>query len=158
MKIRYIAAIALAGCITAAQAETPTEYVAKAGASDVYETRSSKLVLATTKDPKIRTFANEMVTDHAKSTAMVKTAATKAGLKPKPPMLEPKQQAMLADLTKATGGARDQLYVSQQKTAHQEALALHSGYAGAGSSAPLKMAAGKIAPVVQHHIQMLATM
>jgi putative membrane protein len=158
MKIRHIVAIALAGCISAAQAETPTEYVAKAGASDVYETRSSKLVLATTKDPKIRSFANEMITDHAKSTAMVKSAATQAGLKPKPPVLEPKQQAMLADLTKAKGQTRDQLYVTQQKTAHQEALALHSGYAQAGSEPPLKTAAGQIAPVVQHHIEMLTSM
>jgi putative membrane protein len=158
MKAHYLAAITLAVCATAAGAETPAQYVAKAGASDVYETRSSKLVLATSKDPKVRTFANGMIADHAKSTAMVKAAAMKAGLKPKPPMLQPKQQTMLADLTAAKGPDRDKAYVSQQKAAHQEALALHSGYASAGSSAPLKMAAGKIAPVVQHHIEMLSSM
>ena len=155
-----IAIFATAAALIAAPAlaETPAEYVAKAGAGDMYETQSSELVLATTANPGIKSFANMMVTDHAKSTAMVKDAATKAGLTPKPPMLNAKQQKMIADLTAAKGTARDTLYVTQQKMAHQEALALHSGYASAGTSAPLKAAAGKIAPVVQHHIGMLAKM
>ena len=57
--------------------------------------------------------------------------------------------------SKATGTERDALYVTQQKEAHQMALALHQGYAANGTSAPLKAAAAKIAPVVQSHIDML---
>lgn len=139
-------------------APAPAEFVKKAGASDLYEQQSSKLVLATTQDAKVREFAGMMVNDHQKSTAMVKSAATESGVKPMPPKLEPKQAQMIAELKKAKGPARDQAYVQQQKMAHQEALALHSGYAESGTAPALKAAAGQIVPVVQHHVDMLQSM
>jgi putative membrane protein len=126
--------------------------------SDLYEKQSSQLVLKTTKDAKIRDFAQMMVTDHNKSTADVKVAAQASGLTPKPAALDAKKAAMIADLTKASGKTRDQVYLTQQKAAHQEALSLHQGYASAGEKPALKAAAAKIAPVVQHHIEMLSTM
>ena len=141
----------------AAIATPASTYVMKAGAGDLYEIQSSKLVMNST-NPKLRGFAQEMVTDHNKSTAEVKAAAMKAGLHPAAPMLSAKQSAMIASLNKASGAARERLYVEQQKAAHNEALALHEGYAANGTAAPLKMAAGKIVPVVKGHIQMLATM
>lgn len=160
MKIPYVAALAmLAAAPVAAQMATPTpaEFVSKAGASDLYEKQSSQLVLATTKNQAIRRFATMMVSDHNKSTADVKAAATRAGVKPRPPVLDAEQSKMVADLRVASGTARDQLYLQQQATAHQKALALHSGYAQNGTAAPLKAAAAKIAPVVQHHIDTLPT-
>ena len=144
----------------AAVAAMPTPaatYVMKAGAGDKYEIESSKLVMNST-NPKIRQFATMMVSDHTKSTAEVKTAAMKAGLKPMPPMLNPMQSTMVANLKKVNGTARDQLYIEQQKQAHNQALANHEEYAANGTSAPLKMAATDIVPVVKSHIQMLAAM
>jgi putative membrane protein len=139
----------------AAQAAMPSaDFVKKAGASDLYEITSAKLV-ATSKNAKVRSFATMMIKDHTKSTADVKAAAMKSGLHPKPPMLEPKQQADISALKQASGATRDTLYVSQQKAAHQDALSLHKENA-AGSSAPaLKAASAKIVPVVEHHIHEL---
>jgi len=108
------------------------------------------------KNAKVRAFATMMIKDHQTSTAAVKAAAIKSGLKPTPPALEPKQAADLAALKQASGAARDTLYIAQQKAAHQEALALHKDNA-AGSSAPaLKAASAKIVPVVEHHLQELS--
>lgn len=156
---RYLIAASIA-LISASPglAQTAAEYVMKAGAGDLYEKQSSQLVLKTTKDPKVRDFAQMMVTDHTKSTADVKVAAQASGLTPKPPALDAKKSAMIADLTKATGPARDKVYLTQQKAAHQEALALHQGYSSIGDKPALKAAAGKIVPVVQHHIEMLSSM
>lgn len=137
-----------------AQATSPADYVAKAGASDLYERQSSTLVRNST-DPKVRDFAQTMIAHHTKSTADVKAAAKQAGLRPAPPKLMPMQARMIADLKRARGTDRDTLYVTQQKQAHQQALALHQGYATDGGSAPLKAAAAKIAPVVQSHLDML---
>jgi len=106
----------------------------------------------------VRKFANMMLMDHTKSTNMVKSAAMRSGLHPKPPMLEPKQRAMLADLRHARGRERDRAYVDQQKMAHQEALALHRDYAATGSVRALRGVAGNIVPVVEHHIMMLDRM
>lgn len=141
-----------------AQATTPAEYVKMAGASDLYEITSSRVVLQSTTDPKIRQFANMMIQHHTKSTADVKAAAKRAKLRPAPPMLMPDQQQMVDELRAASGTARDQAYITQQRTAHDKALALHQSYARDGTSAPLKMTAAKIVPVVQSHITMLQTM
>ena len=152
-------AVAFVSVTATAQAAPPApEYVMKAGASDLFEKKSSQLVLRTTHDAGVRKFANMMVTDHTKSTSMVKSAAMKAGLHPKPPMLEDKQQQMLTELTNAKGSDRDHLYIQQQKAAHQEALSLQQDYASTGDAAPLRGAAGNIVPVVKHHIEMLEAM
>ncbi|WP_030541122.1 DUF4142 domain-containing protein [Sphingobium sp. DC-2] len=151
----FIAVSLLAALPAAAAAQTPSTYVASAGASDLFEKTSSQLVLRSTKDAKVRSFATMMVQDHSKSTAMVKAAAAKAQVKAPPPQMTPDQRSKIAALTKASGEARDKLYWDQQKAAHAQALALHQGYATSGSSEPLKSAAAKIVPVVQHHIDML---
>jgi putative membrane protein len=154
----FAAAAMIVAAPAAAQVMTPTEYVTAAGAGDLYEKESSKLVLQTTQDPKIRSFAQMMIADHTKSTADVKAAARKARVKVPAPKLMPPQAEMVAQLKAESGPARDAAYVAQQKTAHNQALALHSAYAAEGTAAPLKEVAGKTAPVVQHHIDMLKTM
>ena len=108
-------------------APSPATYVTKAGAGDQYEIQSSKLVLATTKNPALKQFATRMVSDHNKSTADVKAAAVRSKLTPKPPMLDAMGTRNIAALKAARGPSRDALYISQQKTAHQNALSLHQG-------------------------------
>lgn len=154
-KMPVIIAALFVALPVAAHAETPSAYVAAAGASDLFEQTSSKLVLQTTRDAKVRSFATMMVQDHSKSTGMVKAAAAKSGIKAAPPQLTADQQAKIASLTKATGTARDQLYWQQQKAAHSMALQLHQTYASTGTAAPLKATAAQIVPVVKHHIDML---
>ncbi|PZQ59860.1 MAG: DUF4142 domain-containing protein [Sphingomonas taxi] len=142
----------------AAQVMTPATYVATAGASDLYERTSSQLVLESTSDPKVRSFAQMMVTDHGRSTAMVKAAAARARVKATPPTLTPAQAEMIAQLRSEMGTGRDRAYVAQQKAAHNQALAVQQAYAADGTAAPLKAAARRIVPVVQHHIEMLKAM
>jgi putative membrane protein len=154
-KTSVMIAALLAALPIAAHAQTPSAYVATAGASDLFEQTSSKLVLRTTRDAKVKSFATMMVQDHTKSTGMVKAAAAKSRVKAGPPQLTADQKANIASLTKATGAARDQLYWQQQKVAHKAALELHQGYASTGTAAPLKAAATQIVPVVKHHIEML---
>ena len=153
------ALIALAALPAAALAQpmTGSAYVMKAGASDLYEKTSSQLVLAST-DPKVRGFAQMMLKDHTKSTADVKAAAMKGHVRVAPPKLNAKQARDVAALRAARGADRDHLYVAQQKDSHQMALAVQQTYAANGAVAPLKMVAGKIVPVVQHHIEMLNAM
>jgi len=161
MKYLLTAAIVAAMPLTAAQALAPTTgatFVAKAGAGDQYEIQSSKLVLQTTANPKLKEFANMMIKDHTNSTAEVKAAAAEAKLKVGPPHLDAMGAKNIAALRAAKGTARDRLYISQQKVAHEKALQLHTGYAAAGTVAPLKAVAAKVAPVVKTHIAELSAM
>jgi putative membrane protein len=152
--LALMAAVAISAAPAFAQATTAADYVAQAGAGDQFEIQSSKLVM-TSKDPKIKQFATQMVTDHTNSTKMVKAAAMKDHVKAGPPMLMPMQKDMIAQLKAAKGTERDAMYVTQQKQSHQMALQLHQGYAQSGDKDDLKAAAAQIVPVVQSHIDML---
>lgn len=156
---KYVAAALLFTMPVAAYAQAipVTTYLSKAGASDLFE-RQSGMVMSTSRNREIKSFATMMVRDHAQSTADVKAAARMAHLAAKPPRLTAMQARDLASLRRARGQDRDRLYVQQQKAAHQDALALQQGYADGGRVAPLQRVARKIVPVVQHHIEMLSSM
>lgn len=157
--LKFLLSAAAGGLLAAsagAASMTAADYVAKAGAGDLYEQQSSKLVVGSTKDPKIRSFANMMISDHAKTTAEIKAAAKAAKLAPKAPTLDAAKKKMIQELTAAKGQARDHLYLQQQAKAHEEALALHQGYSTSGDQAPLRAAAAKAVPIVKHHIEALS--
>jgi putative membrane protein len=160
MKLSLLAlpAALLVAAPAVAQVMAPAEYVRTAGASDLYERQSSQLVLQTTADPRVRQFAQEMLADHGKSTADVKAAAARARVAVLPPILMPAQAEWIAQLRAEQGPARDAAYIAQQKASHNQALFVQQAYAMEGTAAPLRSAAAKIVPVVQHHIEMLKAM
>jgi putative membrane protein len=135
------------------------DYVMKAGQSDQFEIQTGRLAAAKALSPALRSFGSQMVTDHTKSTAMVIAAAKKRGIPATPPPpLNPDQQAMLTELQDLSGDAFDQDYVTQQTTAHQQALALQSSYGKGGDDPNLRAVANQIVPVVQMHLGMLQKM
>ena len=136
---------------TPAQAVSTADYIAQAGAGDLWEIESSKTLLAKSKDAKVRAFAEMMIDNHGKSTARVKTAAASAGVEAPAPTLAPDQEKMLADIKAADAAGIDKIYLDHQKTAHGAALALHQGYAASGEAVALKQAAAEIVPVVEAH-------
>lgn len=143
----------------AAMPATPTDaagYLAKAGAGDMFEIESSRAVLAKNPDKAVKDFAQMMIEAHQQSTAMVKAAASAAGLTVAPPTLDADQRAKLDAIKAADGDAAVTAYFAAQREAHRAALALHQGYAASGDTPQLKTAASEIAPVVQKHIDMLA--
>lgn len=151
-------AAAVAAAPALAQTMTAKQYVMKAGASDLYEMDSSKLVLSSTTDPKVKQYAQQMITDHTDSTNQVKAAAKQAGMAVTPPHLDAMGSSNVAKLRAAHGQARDAMYIDQQKTSHQMALQLQKDYSANGTVAPLKTAATAIVPVVQSHLDMLNNM
>jgi putative membrane protein len=148
---------ALATPALAAPAMTGKQFIAKAGASDLWE-RKEAAIMTTSTNSDVAAFAKQMTIDHTKSTDMVKAAAKADGIAAAPPMMSAKQKSDLAALSASKGAARDSLYVTQQKAAHADALDLMQSYSTAGSAKHLKETAGKIAPVVQSHIDMLNKM
>jgi putative membrane protein len=150
--------VTLAATAGYAQAPAPAEFVEKAGASDMFEIDSAKL-MTSSKNPAIAKFASQMITDHTKSTNMVKAAAKADGLPPKAPSLTVKQRADLTALKAVPAGkTKDDLYVKQQKAAHAEALTLMKTYAASGTATHLKATAAKVRPVVAMHGSMVAKM
>ena len=152
------AAIALVGSAATAATISPHEFVEKAGASDTFEIDSARLMV-TSHNPAIKHFAIRMITDHTKSTKLVTAAARLDHVRLEKPEMTVGQRTDLTALKAVPAGkTKDDLYVKQQKAAHDDALQLMQGYAGDGSARHLKMTAGKIAPVVEQHQAMLANM
>ena len=150
----YFATIAaiVASPALAAPTTHAADFVKMAGAGDLYEKTSSRIVLKNAKNPKVREFANMMISDHTKSTADVVAAAKSDGLKPGAPKLMPAQAKMIAELKAAKPADREKVYLKQQVTAHEQALELHSTFAKGGDKPALKGAAAKIVPVVETHL------
>lgn len=135
---------------------TPTppapQFLMFAGAGDLYEIESSRLVLETTANPGLRRFAQMMVEHHTKTTRDAAAAARAAGLEPAPPMLDAPKAAMVEALHGFTGVERDRLYLTQQQMAHKEALGLQKTYAETGDTAQLRAAARATIPIIEAHL------
>jgi putative membrane protein len=142
----------------AAQVMTPPEYVATAGASDLYEIISSQAVLQTTRNPQLRAFAQTMITQHTQGMADVKAAAARSKVHAAPPRLNLLQQESVTELRSENGITRDAAYIAQQKAAHGKALDVQKAYALEGTASALQAAAMTIVPVVIDHIVMLRAM
>ena len=134
-------------------------YVAEAAASDQFEIQSSELVLKQSKNREVRAFAQQMVDDHTASTTRLMSVVSTAGLTAPGTGLHAKQQNDLAALRDA-GASMDQLYITQQRAAHAEAIALHQGAATSNSamSASLTAFASEVLPTIQAHARMLDDM
>jgi putative membrane protein len=99
-----------------------------------------------------------MLTMHTRSTQQVTAAATRSGMRVAPPMLNPAQMEMIAQLRAEQCAARDAAYIAQQRVAHGQALAVQKAYAQGGTAPALRRAAAGIVPVVEDHIMMLMKM
>lgn len=121
-------------------------------ASDAYEIAGGKLAQQKATTKALKDFGKEMVDDHTKSTAKLKTAAGKASPAITPaPALTDEQQANLKTLQSATGTDFDAAYKSQQVAAHEKALATLRAYAGGGDVPSLRDFARDAQDMVSNH-------
>lgn len=127
-------------------------YVMAAGQSDLYEINSSQIAMQKSQNAKVRSFAAMLIKHHQMTTAATMKAATKAGLTPTPPALDPGAVASINELQSASAADFDRLYIGQQIPAHQAALDLHQSYAASGDKAPLRTSARAAVPIVKQHL------
>jgi putative membrane protein len=149
---------ALSAAAAPAAAPAAADFVAMAAASDMYETQAAKIAEKRSKNADITAFAKMMVTDHAKSTAMIKKAVADSGKPITPPAdLPADKKAMIDALNSAPAADFDKTYANQQVMAHKDALALMTSYSMSGDTPQLKDAAGMIAPTVQMHLDKITS-
>lgn len=151
--VQDVAATAVGAGSAVVNGTKADNYVPAAAMADMYEIEAAKIAQQRTKDPKIKAFAQMMITDHTASSAKIKAALAPAGLNIAPPAgLDDRRNGMLQNLRAAGDADFDLAYLHQQLAAHTEALALHKEYSTAGDNAQLKTVAGAIVPVVEHHL------
>ncbi len=138
----------------AQSAPSTEEFVMKASASDMFEIESSKLALKHG-DKSVKTFAQQMIKDHEKTSSEMKSMISSGKLQAKPATALPeKLKTEVDDLAKLDGKKFDKAYISEQVEAHEAAVSLFKSYAGSGENAELKAWAAKTLPALEHHYMM----
>ncbi len=140
--------------VTPSNEAAAPDFVARAGASDMFEVDAAKLAQTKAKSPEVKKFAADMIAAHTKSTAALKKAIADSGQTTlAPPAALPKDlQDKLTDLGKADNF--DKAYMDNQVDAHQAALDVMQRYAQDGDVPAIKAFAAATAPVVQQHLDM----
>ncbi|MGN7291408.1 DUF4142 domain-containing protein [Rhizobium sp. SAFR-030] len=130
------------------------DFVMKASASDMFEIESSKLALQKGNDA-TKTFAQQMITDHEKTTMELKGLIDGGKVKGAPVTALPEDhREEVDDLAKLNGAEFDEEYIDDQVDAHEDAVDLFRRYAAEGENADLKAWAAKTLPALEHHYKM----
>jgi putative membrane protein len=134
------------------------DYVTAAAESDQFEIQTGQLA-SRSGNPRLRDMGQMLVRDHMMTTRTLMDAARRSGMPPMPPPpLRPDHQQIYGQLQGMGGPDFDRMFTDQQVQAHQEALSLHSSYAGAGGDPNLRGAAQAAVPVVRQHLDMARQM
>jgi putative membrane protein len=155
MKPRFLLAVFstfLIGMSFAAQTLTTDEqtFVQKAAAGNQAEIKLSQLALERATSSEIKQFAQTMVTDHTKSSSLLKPIASDNGLVlPEKP--EPQAEENLKRLEGQSGVAFDKTYVEIMVKDHEEMLHAFEAEAAKAADSKLKDFISTVQPVVAHH-------
>lgn len=136
----------------AATPATTPDFINRVAISDMFEIEAGKLAITRTRSPDVKAFAQMMVHDHTATSDAVKAIVSKDKLPAPPAALDDAHARLLADLKAAKADDFDTTYLDQQTTAHEDALALLTGYGAGGDNADLKAFANETAPKVQTHL------
>ena len=129
------------------------DFVDTVSGSNLYETEAAKIAKDKSKSDKVRSFASEMIDDHGKAQSQLQSAVTTAGNALRfDPKLDADHKSQLDALRNAKADF-DNVYVTQQRAAHEQALALLRDYAESGDVKPLREFAQETSEVVAKHLQ-----
>lgn len=156
---KTIAAVATAGVLTTfLMAQTATQppsqgaqqFVTKAAQGGMFEVQSSQVAQTKAQNAEVKSFARDMIRDHSKANADLKTLTTKVGVRV-PEQLDAEHAEKLRRLQAASGAEFDRTYVEQQVQAHEQSVTLFRDYSQSGDNAELRSFATRTLPVLQQH-------
>ena len=143
-----------AGPAVAATALSTPDFVKKTAISDMFEVETGKLAADQGESSEVKSFGQQMVTDHTKTTNELKDLLKQHDIKAEvPAALDSEHQSELDSLKKLKGPEFDRTYVPEQVKAHQQAVDMFEGYASGGDNEPLKQWAQSTLPALQKHLQ-----
>jgi putative membrane protein len=135
-------------------APTTADFVKQVAISDMFEIESSKLA-EQKGNTQEKTFAQQMVSDHTKTSGELKGLISDGKVQATVPTeLDSSHQGKLDKLKNASGKDFSSDYDSHQASAHKDAVSLFERYAQGGDNTALKDWAGKTLPALKHHLEM----
>jgi putative membrane protein len=127
------------------------QFVQDASQADATEIAASKIALRNSSDPHVKTFAQQMITDHTRLSHRMGALAARKGVGAAPAA----DSALVGKLQTLKGKEFDQAYVEQVALeGHQKAVDLFQKESESGTDAQLKAAATHALPTIKHHLAM----
>ena len=138
----------------AAQAPITEDFVKNVAISDMFEIQSGQLSAEKARDGDVKSFGQEMVEDHSKTSGELKELIKDEDIKAElPAKLDEEHQAELDKLKGLSGNQFDKTYVQMQVKAHEKAVSLFEAYAAAGENDDLKDWAEDTLPALKGHLK-----
>ena len=133
-------------------------FVPVAADADLYEIRSSQLVLEqAADDQEVAALAQRIIDDHTASSArLAEIAGALVVALPQEPSAE--TQAKLDQLQSLSGAELVAAYLEQQEQAHFDAIALYTAQAETGQNEELRAFAQETLPALQQHLEMVQSL
>jgi putative membrane protein len=137
----------------AAQAPTTEGFVQTVAISDMFEIQAGQLAAEKAQNSDVKSFGQEMVDDHSKTSDDLKELIKDENIKVEvPAKLDDDHQAKLDKLNGLSGNQFDKTYIQMQVKAHEKAVSLFEAYAAAGENDDLKDWAGDTLPKLKEHL------
>jgi putative membrane protein len=132
---------------------TDAEFMMSAAHSDQNEMQFSKMALTKGVSDKTKAYANQMITDHTKSSAMLKPIAAKAGVT-LPTDMDAEHKALAPTMAKLTGKEFETKYLAQMVTDHQKTANTLKAHQAMTKDTQLQGWISTTLPVVEGHLSM----
>jgi len=131
------------------------DFVQQAASSGLFEVESSRMAMDSARNDQVRSFAQQMVTDHTTANQQLMSLARQQGMQPPAAML-PRHAQQLQTLQATPGPAFDAGYMQAQVAAHQEAVGLfeQASQSTAQDMGPFRSFAQQQLPTLRQHLQM----
>jgi|SRR5579872_19626 len=130
------------------------DFVTEAADSDMLEIAAAK-VAQQKGDSAEKKFADQMITDHTKTSKDLKGLVDGGEVKATiPTKLSDSSQKKLNELQDTKQEKFADYYDPMQVSAHKDAVSLFERYSKSGDNSKLKDWAGKTLPTLQHHLEM----
>lgn len=126
------------------------EFMKKAAVGGMMEVDLGKVAQKST-NPKVKSFAAQMVADHSKANAELKALATKSGIL-LPSAYPAEEKAHMDMMAKMTGAAFDKHYIDMMVTDHDKTIALFT-MAASSQDKGVSDFAKKTIPVITGHFE-----
>ncbi len=138
----------------AAQQLTTEDFVKTVATSDLFEIQSGQLAAEKAENGEVKSFGQQMVDDHSKTSAQLKELIKDKDIQVQlPNALDQDHQAKLDKLKGLSGKQFDKNYVDMQVKAHEKAVSLFEDYAAAGENGDLKAWSADTLPTLKNHLQ-----
>jgi putative membrane protein len=129
------------------------KFINTIGSAGLSEVQEAQLAQQKSDSPKVKEFAQRMITDHTANNQQLAAVAQRVGYTA-PTSPDAKDQKQLDHLQKLSGAKFDRAYMSGQVRDHEMVLKLLQKEVSDGQNADVKAFAQQTIPVIQQHLDL----